>query len=103
MPLILDDLTSNSAVRNLVMDHTNDTIFQRSYLSRMIRYDTQAAYLGNSPETDFIRAASRMGRWMDPRRPKKLTDEQRAAQGRVEPSRLAGGFSYFRHPEVQQS
>lgn len=59
------------------MDHSTSAIFERNYLSRMIRYDTQAAYLGNSHETDFIRAASRMNRWMDPRRPRKLSDEQR--------------------------
>jgi hypothetical protein len=62
------------------MDHAaNSTVFERNYLSRMIRYDTQAAYLGNSPETDFIRASNRMSRWMDPRRPKKLTNEQKGA------------------------
>lgn len=61
------------------MDHSNSAIFERNYLSRMIRYDVQAAYLGNTPQTDLIRAASRMSRWIDPRRPKKLTDVQKEA------------------------
>ena len=43
----------------------------------MIRYDTQAAYLGNASQADLIQAANRMSRWMDPRRPKRLNDEQR--------------------------
>ena len=74
----LDD-SSNSAIRNLVMDHTNNTIFERNYLSRMIRYDVQAAVLRKTPQTELIRAASRMSRWMDPRRPKKLTSQQTEA------------------------
>ena len=43
-----------------------------------IRYDVQAAYLGSEPKTDLIRAAGRMSRLMDPRRPKKLNNTQRA-------------------------
>ena len=62
------------------MDHTgNNVIFERNYLSRMIRYDTQAAYLGNSSQADLIQAANQMSRWMDPRRPRHLNDEQRNA------------------------
>ena len=61
----------------LAMDHMNSAIFQRNYLSRMIRYDIQAAYRGTDPRTDLIQAASRMSRLMDPRRPKKLTDKQK--------------------------
>ena len=38
----------------------------------MIRYDTQAAYRGTVPRTDLIRAANRMGRLIDLRRPKGL-------------------------------
>ena len=61
------------------MDHTNNTIFERNYLSRMIRYDVQAAVLRKTPQTELIRAASCMSRWMDPRRPKKLTGQQMEA------------------------
>lgn len=59
------------------MDHTNSAIFQRNYLSRMIRYDTQAAYRGTASRAVLIRAANRMSRLIDPRRPKGPTDEQR--------------------------
>ena len=59
------------------MDHTNSAIFQKNYLSRMVRYDTQAAYRGTAPRTELIRAANRMSRLIDPRRPKGLTDKQK--------------------------
>ncbi len=61
------------------MDHTNSAIFQRNYLSRMIRYDTQAAYGGTVPRTELIQAANRMSRRIDPRRPKELTEAQTAS------------------------
>lgn len=59
------------------MDHANSAIFQRNHLSRMIRYDTQAAYRGTASRAELIRAAHRMSRLIDPRRPKAPTDEQR--------------------------
>ncbi|MCJ1249974.1 hypothetical protein MMC30_007200 [Trapelia coarctata] len=74
---INDDPNANDPTRNLAMDHADGAIFQRNYLSRMIRYDIQAAYRGTDPKTELIRAAGRMSRLMDPRRPKKLTDEQK--------------------------
>ena len=43
----------------------------------MIRYDTQAAHRGITPRTELIRAANRMSRPIDPRRPKGVTDKQR--------------------------
>ena len=72
-----DDPNANDPTRNLAMDHADGAIFQRNYLSRMIRYDIQAAYRGTDPKTELIRAAGRMSRLMDPRRPKKLADEQK--------------------------
>ena len=58
-------------MRNLVLDHgVNSNVFQRNYLSRMIRYDTQAAYLGRTSRTDLIVASHRMSRDIDPRRPR---------------------------------
>ena len=59
------------------MDHTNSAIFQRNYLSRMIRYNTQAAYWGTMPYMDLIRAANWMGQLINLRRPKGLTDKQK--------------------------
>lgn len=67
----------------------------------MIRYHIQAAYRGTASRTDWIRAASRMSQLMDPRRPKKLNDEQKEAI-RSEPeiralrSKKDGLFSPFR-------
>ncbi len=57
-------------MRNLVLDHAISMIFQRNYLSRMIRYDTQAAYRGTASRGDLIVASHRMSRMIDPRRPR---------------------------------
>ena len=43
----------------------------------MIRFDTQAAFMGTASRIDSIRAAGRMSRFMDQRRPKRLTEEQK--------------------------
>jgi hypothetical protein len=51
-------------------------MFERNYLSRMIRYNTQDAFWGRTPNHDSAKAASRIGRLRDPNRPKKLTEEQ---------------------------
>ncbi|KAL9130762.1 MAG: hypothetical protein Q9175_006943 [Cornicularia normoerica] len=67
---INDDPNSNEAVRNLVLDHASSIIFQRNYLSRIIRYDTQAAYRGTASRGDLIVTSHRMSRTIDPRRPR---------------------------------
>lgn len=72
----IDDPNSNEAVRNLVLDHASSMIFQRNYLSRMIRYDTQAAYRGTIPRGDLIIASHRMSRIIDPRRPRRPSLQQ---------------------------
>ena len=59
------------------MDHTSSKIFEKNYLSRQIRYDTKAAYLGRDPDQLLIQAANRMSRLQDPNRPKRLSDGQR--------------------------
>ncbi|OXV10984.1 hypothetical protein Egran_01255 [Elaphomyces granulatus] len=51
-------------------------MFERNYLSRMIRYNTQDAYWGRTPDNDSARTASRIGRLRDPKRPRKLTELQ---------------------------
>ena len=61
------------------MDHSGSEIFYRNYLSRMIRYDTMASFLGKEARTDWILHAHSMSRSLDTRRPKELTPEQRAA------------------------
>jgi len=59
-----------------VLDHASSMIFQRNYLSRMIRYDTQAAYRGTASRGDLIVASHRMSRLMDPRRPRGASLQQ---------------------------
>ena len=71
-----DNPNLNVAVRNLALDHTGSIMFERIYLSRMIRYNTQDAFWGRTPNHDSAKAASRIGRLKDPNRPKKLTEEQ---------------------------
>ncbi|KAI4209059.1 MAG: hypothetical protein LQ351_007980, partial [Letrouitia transgressa] len=73
---INDDPNSNDAVRNLALDHANSMIFHRNYLSRMIRYDTQAAYRGTASRAALIIASHRMSRIIDPRRPRRLSLQQ---------------------------
>ena len=67
----IDNPNSNEAVRNLVLDHATSIIFQRNYLSRMIRYDTQAAYRGTASRGALIVASHRMSRMINPRRPRR--------------------------------
>ncbi|KAL6240254.1 hypothetical protein RBB50_012849 [Rhinocladiella similis] len=74
---INDDPKSNAAVRNLALDHVgSSTIFERNYLSRMIRYSTQDAFWNRDADPQAAKSASRIGRLRDPNRPRKLTDEQ---------------------------
>jgi len=74
--MILDDLNSNIAIRNLAFDHTGSIIFKRNYLSRMIWYNTQDIFWECIPDYDSAKAASRIGRFRDSNRPKKLIEEQ---------------------------
>jgi Protein of unknown function (DUF3435) len=74
--MISDDPNSNAAVRNLALDHTGSMMFERNYLSRIIRYNTQDAFWGRIPNHDSAKAASRIRRLKDPNRPKKLTEKQ---------------------------
>lgn len=60
----------------MVIDHTNLIIFQRNYLSRIIRYDTQAIYEGTAPRTKLIQAVNRISRRINPRRLKELIETQ---------------------------
>ena len=73
-----DDLNSNEAVRNLVLDHVTSMIFQRNYLSRMIRYDTQATYRGTASRGVLIVTSYRMSHVIDSHQPRKLSFEQLA-------------------------
>uniref|UniRef100_A0A093UP37 Uncharacterized protein n=1 Tax=Talaromyces marneffei PM1 TaxID=1077442 RepID=A0A093UP37_TALMA len=48
-------------------------------LTARIHVDMQALMRGLEPDSELMRAVTRMGRWMDPRRPRELTDEQKAS------------------------
>ena len=63
-------------MRNLILDHATSMIFQRHYLSRMIRYDKQAAYQGTTSRGNIIVASHRMSRIINPRRPRGLSRQQ---------------------------
>ncbi|KAK4934372.1 hypothetical protein LTR10_024348 [Elasticomyces elasticus] len=85
---INDDPNSNSAVRNLALDHVgSSTIFERNYLSRMLRYSTQDAFWNRESDAQAAKSASRIGRLRDPNRPRKLTEKQ-SRQVRQHPSVL---------------
>ena len=58
------------------MNHINSVIFQRNYLFRIIRYDTQIAYGSTTPRTKLIQAINRISRRIDPRRLKELIEAQ---------------------------
>ena len=59
---------------NLILQHHQSSVFQKSYLSRYITSDTQAVYRGLAPQTDVIRVASGMSRTIVRRRPIALSD-----------------------------
>lgn len=61
------------------MKHTDIRTFLNHYLPRRIGVDMQALMRGLDPDSELMRAVTRMGRWMDPRRPRELTDEQKAS------------------------
>jgi hypothetical protein len=68
-----DDLDSNETMRNLILDHVTSMIFQRNYLSRMIRYDTQATYRDIASREDLIVASYQMSRMINSRRSRELS------------------------------
>jgi len=72
--------------RNLILQHHSSTVFQKNYASRYMP-DTHAAYRGLEPQVAVMRAASGMSRTIDLRRPKQLTESQRA--------------EVDRHPEIK--
>jgi Protein of unknown function (DUF3435) len=64
--------------RNLIMLHSDTRTFLKHYLSRRIETDVRSIYRGLEPQTEIMRAATRMSRWIDTRRPRELTMEQKA-------------------------
>ncbi|KAJ5938275.1 hypothetical protein N7466_001409 [Penicillium verhagenii] len=66
----------SDSLRNLVMHHADTRTFLKFYLSRKISKNLPAIIRGLDPEEDIMRAACRMSRTIDPRRPQELTTEQ---------------------------
>ncbi|OKP09913.1 hypothetical protein PENSUB_4625, partial [Penicillium subrubescens] len=61
------------------MKHASTRTFLNHYLPRRIGTDMQALMRGLEPDTAMMRAVTRMGRWVDTRRPRELTDAQKAS------------------------
>jgi Protein of unknown function (DUF3435) len=62
-------------------DYETQTIqvFLDHYLPRRITTEIQAVMRGLEPDSEMMRAITRMGRWIDTRRPRELTLEQKAS------------------------
>jgi len=58
------------------MQHADTRTFLKYYLPQCVTADTQAVVRGLEPQDELMRAVCRMSRWIDPRRPWKLTTEQ---------------------------
>ncbi|KNG80287.1 putative C2H2 finger domain protein [Aspergillus nomiae NRRL 13137] len=67
----------SDAKQNLIMKHANIRTFLNHYLPRRINTDMQALIRGLKPDTAMMRAVTRIGRWIDRRRPRELTDTQK--------------------------
>lgn len=61
------------------MKHADIRTFLDHYLPRNIDTDMQNIMNGRDPNTTLMRAITRMSRWIDKRRPRHLSDEQRAS------------------------
>ncbi|KAJ5737405.1 uncharacterized protein N7483_002530 [Penicillium malachiteum] len=69
----------SDAQQNLIMKHASIRTFLNHYLPRRIGTDMQALMRGLEPDSAMMRAVTCMGRWADTRRPRELTDEQKAS------------------------
>lgn len=69
----------SEAQQNLIMKHADIRTFLDHYLPRNIDTDMQSIMNGRDPNTTLMRAITRMSRWIDKRRPRHLSDKQRAS------------------------
>jgi hypothetical protein len=69
----------SEAQQNLIMKHADTRTFLNHYLPRHIDTDMQSIMNGRDPDKSLMRAITRMSRWIDKRRPRHLTSEQRAS------------------------
>ncbi|PGH23708.1 hypothetical protein AJ80_02314 [Polytolypa hystricis UAMH7299] len=74
----VDDVAT-TAERNQVLGHSRADIFERYYIAEKVKRDVQSAYIKCPPRESVIRAVGMMSLTRDPRVPKELTDEQKAA------------------------
>ncbi|KAJ5098530.1 hypothetical protein N7532_005531 [Penicillium argentinense] len=68
----------SDAQQNLIIKHASIRTFLNHYLPRRIGTDMQALMRGLEPDSAMMRAVTRMGRWVDTRRPRELTEAQKA-------------------------
>lgn len=68
----------SEAQQNLIMKHADRT-FLNHYLPRHVDTDMQNVMNGRQSNKSLMRAITRMSRWIDTRRPRHLTPEQRAS------------------------
>lgn len=66
----------SDSLRNLIMHHADTRTFLKYYLDRRIDKNLPAIIRGLNPEDDIMRAACRMSRTIDPKRPQELTTMQ---------------------------
>jgi hypothetical protein len=71
--------TVSEAQQNLIMKHADSRIFLNHYLPRHVDTDMQNVMNGRQSNKSLMRAVTRMGRWIDTRRPRHLTPGQRAS------------------------
>lgn len=69
----------SEAQQNLIMKHAETRTFLNHYLPRHIDTDMQSVMNGRESNKSLMRAITRMSRWIDKRRPRHLTTEQRAS------------------------
>lgn len=67
----------SQAQQNLIMKHSDTKTFLDHYLPRHINTDMQNVMNGRKSNKPLMRAITRMSRWIDKRRPRHLTEEQR--------------------------
>ncbi|OJD25382.1 hypothetical protein ACJ73_03243 [Blastomyces percursus] len=68
------------AEQNLVLKHGSIRTFLEHYIPRNVCLNMQALISGLDPNSPLIRAITRIGRFLDNRRPRHLTDAQKAIE-----------------------
>ncbi|CAG7940526.1 unnamed protein product [Penicillium salamii] len=71
----------SEAQQNLIMKHADSRTFPKHYLPRHVDIDIQSVMNGRESNETLMRAITRMSQWIDTRRPRHLTPEQRASIG----------------------